>query len=72
MNHILKISILSVVISALVLHETKIPYCYDNLGQFKEFGLSSHQTILPVWLALIIIGFFVYSAQLLNEGKYIV
>ena len=72
MNNFLKIAIISVVLSALVLHETKPDIFYDKSGEFKSFGLNSDQTILPIWLALTIIGFFVYSTQILNEGKYIV
>ena len=72
MNNYLKISILGVVISGMVFHEIK-PHCfYNQEGEFKEFGLNNDQTILPLWLALAIIGFFVYSVQILNEGKYIV
>jgi hypothetical protein len=72
MHHYLKISILAVVICGLVFHETKPHLFYNELGEFKEFGLSNHQTILPLWLALTIIGLFVYNAQILTEGKYIV
>tara|TARA_Y100000389_G_scaffold45016_1_gene39752 strand:- start:3672 stop:3887 length:216 start_codon:yes stop_codon:yes gene_type:complete len=71
MNNYLKISILAVVISGIVFHETK-PEVFYREGEFKEFGLNNEQTVLPLWLALVIIGFFVYSVQILNEGKYIV
>ena len=67
MNNYLKISILAVVISGIVFHEV-----FYREGEFKDFGLNNEQTILPLWLALVIIGFFVYSVQILNEGKYIV
>lgn len=72
MNYDLKISILAVVVCGLVFHETKPSLFYNDLGEFKDFGLKNHETILPLWLALILIGLFVYNAQLLTEGKYII
>lgn len=72
MHHHLKISILAIVICGLVFNETRPYFFYNELGEFKEFGLSNHETILPIWLALTIIGLFVYNLQLITEGKYII
>jgi hypothetical protein len=72
MNHYLKISMLAVIICGLVFHETKPHFFYNKEGDFRCFGLNNHETIIPLWLALTIIGLFVYNAQILTEGKYIV
>ena len=72
MNNHLKISKLAIIICGLVFHETKSHLFYNQMGEFKDFGLSNHETILPIWLALTIIGLFVYNLQLITEGKYII
>ena len=61
---------LAVIICGLVFHETKRRNIIE--GEFKCFGLNDHETIIPLWLALTIIGLFVYNAQILTEGKYII
>lgn len=72
MNNYLKISILAIVIIGIAIHESKSEYFYNEMGEFKQFGLKNDETILPLWLALTIIGIFVYNFQILNEGKYII
>lgn len=72
MNNYLKISILAVVICGLGIHESKPQCFYNEIGDFKTFGLNNNQTVIPVWLMLTIIGLFVYNVQILNAGKYII
>ena len=49
----------------------KLPCFYDEYGKFREFGVKNDQTILPLWLALAIIGLFVYNYQIYTDGKYV-
>tara|TARA_B110000902_G_C13883782_1_gene427766 strand:- start:253 stop:471 length:219 start_codon:yes stop_codon:yes gene_type:complete len=72
MNNYLKISIVVVVVCGLVFHETKPRVFFDELGDFKSFGLKNDDTIIPLWLALTLIGLIVYNVQILNGGKYII
>ena len=71
LNNKLKVSILALLISGYFIHEMKLPCFYDSQGKFKEFGLRNDQTILPLWLALAIIGLIVYNYQIFMEGKYV-
>ena len=72
MNNYLKVSILAVVITGITIHESKSEYFYNEIGDFKHFGLKNDETVIPLWLALTIVGIFVYNFQILNEGKYII
>lgn len=72
MNNHLKISILTIVLSGLFFNEIKPQYFYDEMGNYKSFGLNNHETIFPLWLCLTLIGLFVYNIQILNDKKYIV
>lgn len=71
MNNYLKFSVLSVVLFGLLFNEIKPKCFYDEIGNFKSFGLNKDETIIPLWLALTIIGLFVYNIQILNDKKYI-
>ena len=67
----LRLSILAILIAGCIAHEMKLPCFYDEYGSFKEFGVKNDQTILPLWLALAIIGLFVYNYQIYTDGKYV-
>ena len=67
----LKMSILAILVSGYFIHEMKLPCFYDDQGRFREFGLGNEDTILPLWLALTIIGLMVYCYIIFSQGKYI-
>ncbi len=67
----LRLSILAILIAGCIAHELKLPCFYDDYGEFREFGVKNDQTILPLWLALAIIGLFVYNYQIYSDGKYV-
>ena len=71
MNNKLRLSILAILLSAYFIHEMKFPCFYDERGNFKQFGLNANETILPLWLALGLIGLFVYNYQIFSEGKFV-
>ena len=67
----LRVSILAILIAGCLAHEMKFPCFYDEYGSFREFGVKNDQTILPLWLALVIVGLFVYNYQIYAEGKFV-
>jgi len=73
MDSKLKLSILGITILAFIIHESKPSLFYDDFDEFKKFGLnkSKNETILPLWLALFLIGIMIYSYQVYTEGKII-
>ena len=67
----LRLSVLAIIITGCFVHEMKLPCFYDEYGKFREFGIKNDQTILPLWLALAIVGLIVYNYQIYTEGKYV-
>lgn len=73
MDNKLKISILAITLIAFMIHESKPELFYTDSQEFKKFGLNKDrdETILPFWLAIFLVGIFIYSYQIYTDGKLI-
>ena len=67
----LKITLLTLLISAYLLYELKPTLMFQDDGKFKTFGLKKKETIIPFHIGLFIISFATYYGLLISGGKYI-
>lgn len=60
-----KIAILLYLFMVLVILYIKPEFVMDSDGNLKDFGLKSHQTILPLWLLIGGLGFISYMITII-------
>jgi hypothetical protein len=53
--------ILALIGTAILLWFLKPSFMFKKNGQFKNFGVGSNKTILPFWLAVLIVGIVAYG-----------
>ena len=53
-------SILILILTSAILLYTKLPLFFDKDGKPKQFGINSDETILPFYLASLIVGIIAY------------
>jgi hypothetical protein len=56
-----KVAFAAVIVSAVIVGLTKLPIFFDqDTGRLRDFGTAPHETILPAWMAMMAVGYFVY------------
>jgi len=54
-------------VSCYVLYTMKPSKMFDDQGNFKNFGLESHETVFPFWLVTTVIGISTYYGLILTR-----
>lgn len=60
MNKRVKLSIFIYLIIIIIIILIKPPHIYNNNGTLKLFGTGEYNTLLPLWMIILLAGFFSY------------
>ena len=56
----LRTAVFLLLVGAVVLPVMKPDFMYDQQDRFKPFGTGPHQTLMPFWLAITLLGLVGY------------
>ena len=67
--HKINFAILIFLIVFTMIHIYKPPLMYNEDGGFRPFGIGyRHKTVIPIWIASIVVAIFSYLAVLYYTG----
>ena len=55
----------------IVVYYYKPTFCFDDKGNFKDFGVGNTKTILPFWLITLTLSLFIYIYMCVRSDDFV-